>query len=89
MDVASGGIEDEEDVPRWIQGDVTDRDVPMVGHVTRRCKWTARESVESGDKLGGVHRREDLMAEAPDDCGAFRGSGGILSVCEEDEEDET
>ena len=67
MDVASGRVEDEEDIPRWVQGDVTDRDVPMVGHITRRCERTAREGVEGGDELGRIHPSQKPVTEASDD----------------------
>lgn len=54
MDEASGGVDQEEDVPGGFEGHLTHGRVPVVGHRAGRRELVAREGVEGCDESGGV-----------------------------------
>lgn len=46
MDVASGGIDEEEDLSRRLEGHLAEGDVPVIGHRTGRRELVAGKGVE-------------------------------------------
>ena len=54
MDVASGGIDQEEDLVGGLERHLAQGYVPVVGHRSGRCELVAREGIESRDESSGV-----------------------------------
>ena len=54
MDVASGGIDQEEDLAWGLERHLAEGYVPVVRHGSGRGELVAREGVVGGDESGGV-----------------------------------
>ena len=54
MDVASGGIDQEEDLAGGLERHLAQGYVPVIRHRSGRCELVAREGVEGRYESGGV-----------------------------------